>query len=271
MATELYNTLFNHPFYATRFNIPESFGRCLSYEAQIHCLLCMIDEIVGATWVSPDELNTAVSTIEKEITELETKLETEINNLSSTVEQYHTELTNKITELNDKLEDYNTQMIERIQNVANDLSTYKTSNDNRVTKVEGDISSLSARMTTAEGDISSLTTRVTSNEGDISNLKTRMTTAEGNITSLTTRVGANETAIANLQTSVSSLIKSRDGLIADIYSASLASDGSISIASGTKIPVAALNLWSNNSAPTVSDYANALRSRDVTNGDIKGV
>lgn len=261
MATEMYNTLFNHPFFTTRFNIPETFGRCLTYEAQIHCLLCLLDEVVGAAWVSPDEFNDEVTKLINMINELEKKLQDEIDTLDTKVENYYktvndkidqvnNDLSTKITNLDTKVENYNKNLGDKIDNITQEFNTYKTENNNTTQQLQTDLTALTTRVTTAENNISNLITRMGSAETNITNQGARITTAEGNITNLT---------------------KTRAGITGGIYGATLASDGTLTLPTGTKIPVANLNLWSNNASPTDSDYTNALRSRAVTNGDIKGV
>lgn len=231
--TQLYNTLFNHPFFATRFNIPESFGRCLSYEAQIHCLLCLIDEIVGAAWVSPEELNAQVERLERLIAALQ-KL----------VEQYHTELTNlinqeasdrkaaddalgdRITNLDQKVENYHTELGDQITQLGNKVDQYYQDLGQRITNVAGDVSNLT-------------------------NAFNKYKSSSG--------------------TDITKLTNSRNTLVADIYGATVDANGNVSLPSGTKVPVADLNLWSDNASPTDGAYGNAIRSRGVSNGDIKGV
>lgn len=239
MATQMYNTLFNHPFFATRFNIPESFGRALSYEAQIHCLLCLIDEMAGAAWVSPDEFDDEVRSILKQISDLETKLEQEINNLGDKVEQYKTELTNRINQVNQDLGD-------RITKVAGDLANYETANDNRVSKVEGDVASLTTRM------------------GDV---ETRLTTVEGDVSSLKTRMGNVESRTSTLETKMGNVIAA----MGYVYGAKVDASGHMTLPAGTKIPVGDLNWWANSANPTNSTYADAIRSRDLSDDDVKGV
>lgn len=232
MATQMYNTLFNHPFFATRFNIPESFGRALSYEAQIHCLLCLIDEMAGAAWVSPDEFDAEVRSILERISDLGAKLDQEISQLGDTVNQYRTELNNRIDQVSKELGDL-------IDNVAGDLASYKTANDNRVTRIEGDVSSLNTRMGDAE-------TRLTNVEGGMSSLNTRTTT---------------------LETKMGNVIKS----LGNVYGATVDQNGVMTLPAGTKIPVGDLNWWAANANPTSSSYADAIRSRDVSDNDVKGV
>lgn len=215
MATQLYNTLFNHPFYVTRFNIPETFGRCLSYEAQIHCLLCMIDEIVGAAWVSPEELTEAVSNLTAMINALEKKLQAEIDTLTKNLNDYITENNNRVTQL------------------ENDFNTFKNNTNNRLNTLEGDVSNLKQQL------------------NDLTNQFNNYKTSNG--------------------TDISQLQKFRTSLGGNIYGATLNSDGSISLPSGTRVPVGDLNWWASNSAPTNAIYANAIRSRDINNSDIKAV
>lgn len=251
MATQLYNTLFNHPFFTTRFNIPEVFGRCLTYEAQIHCLLCLLDEIAGAEWVSPDEFNDEVTKLINMINELEKKLQEEIDNLDSKVEQYHTELNNKIDQVNQDLSTKISSLDTKVENYYKALGDEITNLDSKVEnhyKTLGDeISSLTQQFNTYKTENNANTTQISA---DLTALTNRVTTAEGNVTNLA---------------------KTRASIAGNIYGATLASDGTLTLPSGTKIPVADLNLWSNNASPTASAYANALRSRAVTDGDIKGV
>lgn len=231
--TQLYNTLFNHPFFATRFNIPESFGRCLSYEAQIHCLLCLIDEIVGAAWVSPEELNAQVERLERLIAALQ-KL----------VEQYHTELTNLINQEAADRKAADDALGDRITNLDQKVENYHTELGNQITqlgnKVDQYYQDLGQRITNVAGDVSNLT-----------NAFNEYKNSSG--------------------TDITNLTNSRNTLVADIYGATVDASGNVSLPSGTKVPVADLNLWSDNASPSDGAYGNAIRSRGVSNGDIKGV
>lgn len=208
MATQLYNTLFNHPFYTTRFNLPETFGRCLSYEAQIHCLLCMIDEIVGAAWVSPEELTEAVTNLTAKINALEKKLQAEIDTLTK------------------NLNDYITSNNTRVTNLENAFNTFKNETNNRLNTLEGDVNNLKQEF----------------NEYKQSS-------------------GTDITQLQNFRSSIGG----------SVYGATLNADGTISLPSGTHIPVGDLNWWAANSAPANSTYSNAIRSRDINNSDVKAV
>lgn len=215
MATQLYNTLFNHPFYVTRFNIPETFGRCLGYEAQIHCLLCMIDEIVGAAWVSPEELTEAVTNLTQKINDLEKKLQNEINNLTK------------------QLNDYITQNNNRVTNLENSFNTFKNDTNNRLNKLEGDVSNLTKSL------------------NDLTQAFNTYKNSSG--------------------TDITNLMNFRNSVSGSVYGAELNPDGTLTLPNGTHIPVGDLNWFAANSAPANSTYANALRSRDLNNSDVKAV
>lgn len=221
MATQMYNTLFNHPFFATRFNIPENFGRALGYEAQIHCLLDLLDEMAGAAWVSPDELDNAYDELQKMIEDLDAK-----------VERYYQDLGNRITQLDQKVENYYKTLGDKIDKLDQKVEQYHAELGDTINQFKNQY----------DADLTEIRNRLTSVEN-------KNATQDQNITNLT---------------------NSRDNTISNIYGATLNPDGTISFPAGTKIPVSALNIWAYNSSPTSADYANALRSRDLSNYDIKG-
>lgn len=263
MTTQMYNTLFNHPFFATRFNIPEQFGRALSYEAQIHCLLCLIDEMAGAAWVSPDELSNAYDELEALIEKYYKELSGRIDDLDDKVEKYYTELTKAISDLDDKVENYYTTLNNKIDNVDKKLDQHIENFNSYVAATEADLTQIKKDIATNKQNIANNATNIATNTKNIATNTQNIATNKQNIATNATNIAANASNITKLT-------KSRDDLIGDIYGASVDADGNVTLPSGTKIPVSALNIWAYNSSPSNTDYANAIRSRDLSNYDIKG-
>lgn len=90
-----------------------------------------------------------------------------------------------------------------------------------------------------------------------------------------TAAGNAQTAANNAQTAADKANTTLGDLLAKIYpgTATIGSDGHISwpaAVSGSKIPMADLNIWAGIATPT-NEYANAIRSRDLHDDDLKAV
>lgn len=187
------------------------------------------------------------STIDK----LSESLRDELKTLDAKVERYHTELTQRVDatdgrvttlettvrDLGAKVERYNTE----IRKLVSDLGD----------KVDANYTSLNTKIDTVNRQLGDRITALSSKVDEL-------TTKVNDLTSVSADVAVIKSALASITSQV--------------YGASYdAKTGKLTLPSGTRIPVGNLNFFSATASPSSSTYANALRSRDLSDNDVKSV
>ena len=232
---------FNGHMMAATYNVDEVFRHQMSVEDQLHFLYRLF---ISGQYVDGEK----VAEYLNKLYEFCRYLEKYVQELDDREAAHYKELTQKITALDGKVERYYIELRKRI-----------TELDIKVEKYNTEVRKL----------ISDLTTVVNNNYTTLNNkidqTKTELTTKIDNaVTNLTKQ-------ITNLNSSTTTINNSVTNIIDNVYGVTKNEDGTLTFPSGTKIPVANLNWFSATAAPTDSTFANAIRSRAVSDNDVKAV
>ena len=160
------------------------------------------------------------------------------------------------------------QEVLKLINAASDtLNKYIQKNDSRVQNVENRVEKL-------EGDVDDLKKRVVALETSVGKRTDTYTPGSG-----TNSVWATLNHLLSCCNSVNDSLKALPKI--DALGGSVAgiiytgqynpANGTVSIQGGTKVPVADLNMFFGTSEPSSSTYANAIRSRSLSDNDVKGL
>jgi len=243
---------FNGHMMAATYNVDEVFRHQMSVEDQLHFLyrLFISGQYVDGEKVAEylNKLYEFCRYLEKYVQELDDReaahykeLTQKIADLDAKVERYYAELTKRITELDTKVEKYNTE----VRKLISDLTTV----------VNNNYATLNNKIDQTKTE---LTTKIDNNYNTLNN---KIDNAVTNLTKQITSLNSSTTTINNSITNI----------IDNVYGVTKNADGTLTFPSGTKIPIANLNWFSATADPTNSTYANAIRSRAVSDNDVKAV
>lgn len=255
---------FNGHMMAGTYNVDEVFRHQMSVEDQLHFLyrLFISGQYVDGEKVAEylNKLYEFCRYLEKYVQELDDReaahykeLTQKIADLDAKVERYHTELSNRITELDTKVEKYNTEVRKLISDLTTVVNNNYTTLNNKIDQTKTELT------TKIDNTKTELTTKIDQTKTDLTN---QINNAVKSLTQQITNQGGQ---VTNIQNSVTNTLKK-------VYGATYNPDtGEVTLPAGTMIPVANLNFFSATTNPTNSTYANAIRSRALSDNDVKSV